>query len=247
MWNNGLITLDTLYWHDGMDDWGEISDLVGKLENMASTPKATAPVADIQKNLMALAKAAADAANPSEAYNYYTRVLEVEPTNCEAWAGKAEAAGWMSTLHDVKTVDMVAAFNNAINCAQEPEKDNIRLHAADVINRVTSTVFGMAKKHLLQFAKVNTVWPEYVQQCRLLLAALEVGYLYDPNNKTTVENIIHISKDNIQGHSYSPDGIGFLSKKFSVTPQYEALLRAKIDEYAVKMYYLDPGFVKPRL
>ena len=196
---------------------------------------------------MELAKAAAEAGNPKEAYNYYTKVLEYLPRNPDAWIGKGEAAGWMSTLRDVKTVEMVAAFNNAINYAEEREKDDIRIHAADVINGVTSASFGMAKKHLLQFAKVNSIWPEYVQQCRLLLSALEVGYLYDPNNKTTIENIIHISKDNIQGHSFSPDGIGLLSKKFSVTPQYAALLRAKIDEYTAKMYYLDPNYVKPRL
>ena len=258
MWNNGLITSDADYWHEGMSDWLPISALIKEVSASLPTPPptppapnplASAPIASGVNvaNLMELAKAAAEANNPKEAYNYYTKVLEYLPRNPDAWIGKGEAAGWMSTLRDVKTVEMVAAFNNAINYAEEPAKEGIRIHAAEVINRVNSTCFGMAKKHLLQFAKVNTVWPEYVQQCRLLLSALEVGHLYDPNNKTTIENIIHISKDNIQGHSHSQDAFGLLSIKLSVTPQYKALLRAKIDEYTVKMYRLDPNFVKPRV
>jgi len=198
-------------------------------------------------NLMELAKAAADASNPKEAYDYYTKVLEHDSRNTTAWVGKGTAAGWMSTLRDIKTVEMVAAFNNAIKYAEETEKGGIRIHAADVINRVTSTCFGMAKKHLVQFAKVSGIWPEYVQQCRLLLSALEVGHIYDPNNKTTIENIIHISADNFRGFGVETVGFGLLEMKFHCVPSYKALLKSKIDEYTAKMYRLDPGFIKPKI
>jgi hypothetical protein len=83
---------------------------------------------------------------------------------------------------------------------------------------------------------VNTTWPSYLKQCGLLISALEVGHLYDPSNKTTLENIIHISTDNIGGVSFSPDGIGLLKKSWSVTPQYAALLKSKINECSAKMY-----------
>jgi hypothetical protein len=45
-------------------------------------------------NLLRLANTAAFSGNYHEAYNYFTRVLEYDSHNCEAWAGKAEAAGW---------------------------------------------------------------------------------------------------------------------------------------------------------
>lgn len=239
MWNNGLITLDALYWQEGMGDWGEISDLF--TESAVASPATNTlnqqPLATGVNvaNLMALAKAAATANNPKEAYDYYTKALEHDPRNITAWVGKGEAAGWMSTLPDIKTTEMIAAFNNAINYAAESDKQDLRKQAADVINRVTSACYGIARKHLGQFFKVINVWPAYVEQCRTLISALEVGYIYDPANKTTVENIVHISKNNIEGFTYSPDGLGLIKKQFSVTPQYEALLRAKIDQYAAKI------------
>ena len=235
MWNNGLITLDALYWQEGMADWGEISDLFTESAGASpatNTPKQQPVATGVNvANLMELAKAAATANNPKEAYDYYTKVLEHEPRNITAWVGKAVAAGWMSTLPDIKATEMIAAFNNALNYAPESDKQDLRKHAANEINRVTSACYGMARKHLAQFFKVINVWPAYVEQCRTLISALEVGYIYDPANKTTVENIVHISQNNIDGFTYSPDGLGLIKKKFSVTPQYEAILRAKIDQY----------------
>jgi len=150
----------------------------------------------------------------------------------------------MSTVKDIKTTKMLAAFNNAINFASEEDKPGLRKHCADAINRVTSTCYSISRNHVKQFVKVNHVWPDYVQHCGLLISALEVGHLYDPDNKTTIQNIIHISADNIQGMSFDAEMFSLLTKKVSVTEKYEALLRSKIDEYTTKMYRFDPGFVK---
>jgi hypothetical protein len=47
---------------------------------------------------MRLAKAASKAANFQQAYAFYTRYLEADPDNYEAWLGKAFAARRISTL-----------------------------------------------------------------------------------------------------------------------------------------------------
>jgi hypothetical protein len=191
------------------------------------------------ENLMELAQAAAIANNFKEAYDYYTKILEVEPRNPRAWAGKGEAAGWTSTLAHIKTGEMITALSMSISYADESEKPIFQKGAADVINRVTFTIFGMAKKHLAQFVKVSNAWPSYVKQCGSLFGALEVGHGFDPGNKATLENIIHIAKDNLEGISYSPDGIGLLKKKFTVSREYAANLKAKINECSVKLLYLN--------
>ena len=196
-------------------------------------------------NLMELAKAAADANNPKEAYDYYTKVLEHDSRNTIAWVGKGEAAGWMSTVKDIKTTEMIAGFNNAINYAPEADKPALRRQCADAVNRVTSACYSICRKHVDQFVQVGNTWPDYIKRCGFLISALEVGHLYDPANKTTIENIIHICGDNLKGMTFSPNL--FLNKKFFVLPNYEASLRAKIDEYAAKMYRLDPGFIKPKI
>jgi ribosomal protein S27E len=175
-------------------------------------------------NLMEVAKAAANANNPKEAYDYYTKVLEYEPRNTTAWVGKGEAAGWMSTVKDIKTREMMAAFENAINYAPESDKPALQQHCADAINRVTTACYSIARKHVVQFVQVGNTWQDYIRGCGLLIGALLVGSAYDPNNKTTIENIIHISADNIRGISYSPDRFGLLKKKYFVSPSYEARL-----------------------
>jgi len=190
------------------------------------------------ENLIELAQAAAIARNFEESYGYYTKILEVEPRNPKAWAGKGEAAGWVSTLSEIKTIEMITALSMSISYADECDKQVFQKHAADVINRVTSAIFGMAKKHSIRFVRVGDTWPDYVKQCGKLIGALEVGHGYDPENRTTLENILTIAKDNLEGASYSPDRIGFLKKTFSVTKEYRAILNSKVLIFAAKLDHL---------
>src|SRR4029453_7604734 len=50
-------------------------------------------------NLLKLAHAAAQSSNHKEAYDYFTRVLELDGSNTDAWAGRAEAVGRLSGQH----------------------------------------------------------------------------------------------------------------------------------------------------
>jgi tetratricopeptide (TPR) repeat protein len=69
------------------------------------------------KNWLVLANAAAEAGNHIEAYNFYTRMLEVDPKDSEAWAGKAAAAGWMSTLASSRLAEMWQDFKRLSSTA----------------------------------------------------------------------------------------------------------------------------------
>src|SRR5688572_15693536 len=57
-------------------------------------------------NLLKLARAAAQSSNYVEAYDYFTRVLELDGGNSNAWAGKAEAAGRLSGQHSFRMPEM---------------------------------------------------------------------------------------------------------------------------------------------
>jgi hypothetical protein len=194
-------------------------------------------------NLMELAKAASTANNAREAYDYYTKALEYDPTNASAWLGKGEAAGWMSTLNDIKLLEMTAGFDNAIKYTKDSDKSALREQCAETINRVTIALYGMARKHVVKFVRLDHTWQTYLNQCTLMRAALEVGNAYNPNNKTIIENIIHLCKDNIEGITY----VGFdkISRAVFLSPDYEAAIRSKLKAYTAKMQALDPKFVEP--
>src|SRR5207247_5337586 len=65
-------------------------------------------------NLFKLARTAAEAENHQQAYEYFSRILEIDGQNSEAWAGKAKAAGWLSGQNQFRLPEMVACFRNAL-------------------------------------------------------------------------------------------------------------------------------------
>ncbi len=197
-------------------------------------------------NLMKLARTAANANNYQEAYGYYTKVLEVDPNNVEAWFGKGEAAGWMSTLRDFRIPEMVTGFENAVEFAQEDHKAEVRKRAGGAINVIVVAYYELARKHLNEFIALSNTWQEYLNQCTLMLAALEKAHEYDPNDKTTIENIIFICKDNIEGVKYNDPYDNNFSKVVYLSDEYETIMRTKMDKYAWNMRKLDPSYVKPQ-
>ena len=65
-------------------------------------------------NLIQLANDAIDSVNGVEAYSYANRVLEIAPSNAEAWLIKMKASGLLATLGDMKVVDIINAGKKAI-------------------------------------------------------------------------------------------------------------------------------------
>ncbi|MCI0448441.1 MAG: hypothetical protein L0Y79_01495, partial [Chlorobi bacterium] len=80
-------------------------------------------------NLMKLANAALASGNNKEAYDYYTKVLETDSNNSDAWFGKASAAGWMSTLANDRIPEMITCLGHAIECESQENKEKRELEA----------------------------------------------------------------------------------------------------------------------
>lgn len=192
------------------------------------------------KNLMQLAEAALVANNNKEAYDYFTKVLESEPSNVAAWEGKGKSAGWQSTINDIRTPEMIAGFNNAIQFCPEPEKQALKERLALEANNICIAIYGLAQKHVNEFVRLDNIWPAYVQQCALIILALEAGYEYDKTNKTILMNIIHISQDNIKGLSFQ--GFDGSSRAVFLADEYEIGLRRKVDKYVRILKNLDPTY-----
>lgn len=79
---------------------------------------------------MRLAMSAAQAGNQKEAYDYYAKVIEVEPQNWRAIFGKGKAAAWQSTLANSRTSELYQAVKKAIEII-----DNSGMSEEEVILR----------------------------------------------------------------------------------------------------------------
>lgn len=203
------------------------------------------------KNWLILAEAASEAGNQPEAYEYYTRVLEVDASNSNAWAGKAETAGRLSTLSSLRLPEVLTGFQKAIDCADPEKQTETKQTAARKITLIIRGYYDAVRAHLLEATSVEESssidkrWEEYLGQCEALLAGLERAHSYWPDNQVIIDYLIFLCRDNIEGVAYSerstPDGPVQRRVK-TITPQYETRLITKLNLYTARKRQLDPAY-----
>ena len=196
------------------------------------------------KNWLVLANAAAEAGNHAEAYDYYTRILEVDPQNSEAWAGKAAAAGWMSTLASFRFPEMLAGFRKAVEYADPDQRSELKRVVALRIGNIVDACYRLSRQHLNEFISLDNTWNDYLLQCDLMMTALETARTYYPEEPSILDYLIYIYRDNIQGiayiDQYNPGGPARRIR--TLNPEYEAKLRSKLTYYVTKKRELDPSY-----
>ncbi len=83
------------------------------------------------ENYLMMAQNAYHANNQKEAENYCNKIIETDPNNYKAWLLKGKAAGWQSTLRNLRIEEAVAAFNKALDNAPEDAIDEVKDEAGD--------------------------------------------------------------------------------------------------------------------
>jgi tetratricopeptide (TPR) repeat protein len=194
---------------------------------------------------LGLARSAQLAGNQEEALSYFNRVLEADPTVSEAWMGKGKAAAWQSSLAHIRAAEGVVAFGHAIATARESEKMATTEQAVEEINRLVATLYGMARRQLDQFVALPDMWTQYISQISQLISALEEVRIWSPHNKTTLENIVHLCKDNIEGISYNDPYDNNVSKAWHLSTEYEALLKSRLDAAVEALRQSNPNYSAP--
>ena len=191
-------------------------------------------------NWLILAKAAIDGRNYQEAFNYYTKVLEVDPQNYEAWLGKGEAAGWLSTLADFRLPEMFGGFRKAIEYAPVDNKEWITKLAVVKILEITLAYGELSIKH---FSKTKTgsigmnfeESKEYADRSMKIILAMELAHDLWPDNKEIIGSIIQWCSEITTGRYYF------------VLDQEATMLNAKRDLFVGKMKVLDPSYRLPEV
>ena len=105
----------------------------------------------------------------------------------------------------------------------------------------------MGNKQMLEYVALADAWNDYLEQVAQLLEALDLALIWDPNNRTTLENIVHLCKDNIEGVSYRDPYDNNTPKCWTLAPAYEQLLRSKLVATSERLRQLDPLYVAPTI
>ncbi|MBB5943502.1 MULTISPECIES: tetratricopeptide repeat protein [unclassified Xanthomonas] len=198
-------------------------------------------------NLLGMARTASLAGNFGEAESYYNRVLEIEPRSAEAWIGKGKSAAWQSSIANIRTNEMAVAFNNAIGASDNEGRSSIVESCVQEMNHIVAMLYGMANKQMQEYVALDSTWNSYISQVAQLLGGLESALAWDPNNVTTLENIVHLCKDNIEGVTYRDPYDSNIQKVWSLSPAYEQTLRGQLDAANEKLKSLNPSYVAPSI
>ena len=94
-------------------------------------------------NYYTMAENAYDASNKQEAENYCNKIIEIDPSNYKAWFLKGKAAGWQSTLRNIRIEESVNCFTKAIDNAPEEEVENIKAEAASEISSLSTALMRL--------------------------------------------------------------------------------------------------------
>lgn len=143
----------------------------------ANSPMTTTSV----NSFFTLGQAAEDAGNHVEAYAYFTKVLELDPRNVDAWIGKGTSAGWQSNLIASRLDEMLSCYNKALLATDNDGlKEVVKLQAAITILQVAKAFFDMSTEHTIQFVSVPTAKFEHIDRCKEIIHACEKAYEFDP-------------------------------------------------------------------
>lgn len=197
------------------------------------------------ETLMGMARTAELGSNNAEALEYYNRVLEADPTIAQAWLGKGRSAAWQSTLANFRVSEALVAFQHAIATAGEDRQSAVD-SAVDEINKIVSALYRMARAHMEEYASLDSTWGNYLGQVGQMLDALEQARSWSPHNRVVLENIIHLSKDNIEGYKYW-DNIHRVSGVHGVSPQYEETLRDMLNRAVAGIRQMDDAYQAPTI
>ncbi len=141
------------------------------------------------ENLLVLAKNAEEIGNYDEARDYYTRVLENQPTNCEALVGKGVSSLYSSNLADIKSDELVGYITKAIDYKKKEdnissdEVDNFIVESAEALYKAAVVVYQASTSHYEQYWKLESSAPEYWDRLgKVIKIFLCVVSLTEPEN-----------------------------------------------------------------
>lgn len=196
------------------------------------------------QNYLQLAATATGAKNYKEAYDYYSKVLEVDIDNSEAWFGKATAAAWQATIAEPRFAELHSGFENAIRYAPDADKKAIGRHSAATIGEFGTAYFNLIYGHVSKYASDYDTWSTYLSRSADLISLLEYGHRLDPSNQQIMQLIVHICKTNLGGISFN--GQSGLDVRRLSNSDADAI-RAVMDAYNERLQLLDPAYKPPAI
>ena len=204
-------------------------------------------------NWMKMGTSAAQAGNNKEAYEYFTKVIEVDPSNWRAIFEKGKAGAWQSTLGNLRISELYQGIKMALETIEglnlsEEELISIKNEFAVALFNINNAITDLMDQNLsnLDDKYFDSHWDQmwetrqrYITNVTQLEDALTL--IVDFTDDLSKSNVIEFKKrmcsdlrnacSSIQyWTSYSQDSLGYLGFKPNEKQQYLDKYWKLIDE-----------------
>lgn len=185
-------------------------------------------------NYYKLAESAIGAGNNNEAEDYCNKILEIDPNYYKAWFIKGKAVGWQSTLAKLKIDESVTYFNNALNCAPDEEKIQIKSAILVEFVQLSSKLCILATNHFREYVTkesadmmVNKIIPMLIK-----CLAFEDSIINEIDSEGVLKDKIQENKTGIADTLYAAgnDAYATCFNKYSKSGLYQS----NLEEYKEK-------------
>ncbi len=179
----------------------DVSSSTVKVDNSASI-----------ENYFKIAESAYESSNQKEAESYCNKIIEIEPENYKAWLLKGKAAGWQSTLANIRIEESVNCFTKAVDNAPEDDKYRVKKEASQEIENLSTVLMTMCCNNFAKFASENNAASILnnlkLTQLYSLVLLVKCGVSAD-GFKTNIATLISNAAMDAWNNNIYPDYMGF--------------------------------------
>ena len=123
-------------------------------------------------NYYRMATSAYDSSNQKEAEQYCNKIIEIDPNNYQAWLLKGKAAGWQSTLANIRIEESVNCFTKAIENAPEDAVEEVKKTASEEISNLSTALVTLCCNNYSKNGSVNNAQSIITNTTKVQLYAL---------------------------------------------------------------------------
>lgn len=139
------------------------------------------------ENYLDLSQNAYDSGNGQSAFDYANKALEIAPKNSRAWIAKMKSIEYISTLGDLKLMEVIEAGKNAVAFAKEDSKKEITFEVYSYEAKRSLELLKLAMNKMADTEDIKRTFKQF-----LLISALSA-----PKNTLQADSKVVNLYDNI--------------------------------------------------
>ena len=167
------------------------------------------------ENYIVMAQNAFSSKNNKEAENYCNKAIEINTESYEAWLIKGKAAGWQSTIANIRFPEALNCFENAIKYAPEDKKEEIKKETFEEARNLLDALNQLACGHYLDYPSAD--------------------------NANSIINSLIAVKDSIDAFKSKVANIDFSSDDLKLAKDINATVVSAYSNIILKEYIGDEG------